>query len=301
MKFTRLQKVIATVAYADIFDFPLTRSEVKRWAVGGIDRVPISLSGLDASKKSTWGYVLLPGRKKLVNVRRSRQKSAVGKWRRIQAASRFFRCVPTLLLMGVTGGLAMNNAKKDDDIDLFFISRKNTLWLTRSLVTFVAEVLGMRRRPGDRKVKDKICLNMFMAEDALSLPRKEQDLFAAHEVLQMVPLWEREGIYQRFLSVNRWASYFLPNAWHEKIRGFTAGRKLRKNIVFSRILAVAGLLEPIANLSQRMYMRRRRTSEVIRSGMIRFHPNDARKWVREKYIIRLGKWDIPLDKIFYHR
>lgn len=299
MKFTRLQKVIATVAYADIFDFPLTRDEIKRWAVGGIDHVPAALPGLEFLKNSTDGYVCLPGRKKLVTSRRSRQKSAVGKWRRIHAAARFFRLVPTVLLVGVTGGLAVNNAKEHDDIDLFFISRKNSLWLTRSLVTVVAEVLGMRRRPGDRRVKDKICLNMFMAEDALALPRGEQDFFAAHEVLQMVPLWEREGIYQRFLSANRWVRYFLPNAWDEKVSGHVAVPKA--HTVLSWLSVMAGALEPIAALMQRAYMHKRRTSEVIASGMIRFHPNDARKWVREKYAIRLQQWDVPLDKIFYHR
>lgn len=301
MKFTRLQKVIATVAYADIFDFPLTRDEIKRWAAGGIDYVPAALPGFGTSSKSMGEYVYLPGRKQLVASRRSRQKSAVGKWQRIRTAARFFRLVPTVLLVGVTGGLAMDNAKEGDDIDLFFISRKNTLWLTRSLVTLVAEVLGIRRRPGDRRVKDKICLNMFMAEDALSLPLGEQDFFAAHEVLQMVPLWEQEGIYQRFLLANRWVRYFLPNAWNEKTHGRAAGKKTRTRGIFSWMNLMAGLLEPIAFFMQQAYMRKRRTSEVIVSGMIRFHPNDARKWVRQKYAIRLRKWDVPLDKIFYHR
>jgi len=301
MKFTRLQKVFAAVAYADVFDFPLTRDEIRLWAVGGIDRVPSSLTGLDISKKAGIEYVCLPKRKSLVHIRQLRQKSAVFKWRRIHAASRLFRIIPTLLLVGVSGGLAVENAKEGDDIDLFFVSRKNTLWLTRSLVTFVAEILGMRRRPGDRRVKNKICLNMFMAEDALSLPRNERDFFAAHEVLQMVPLWEREGVYQRFLSANRWVKHFFPNAWHDKIRGMVRSDKKSRINVLTWLQGAIALLEPVASFVQRVYMRKRRTSEVIEYGMIRFHPNDARKWVREKYALRLQQSDIPLDKIFYHR
>ena len=44
-------------------------------------------------------------------------------------------------------------------------------------------------------------------------------------------------------------------------------------------------------------MNNRRTNEVIRSGMIRFHPRDARQWVR-KNTLPLKRQHIPLDKIF---
>lgn len=284
----------ATLAYADVFDFPLTREEVVRWGIRGINRIPRSPRGI----RDVQGFLVPQSRLAIVALRRKRARFAVPKWAHVRSVVRVFRCIPTVTLVGVTGGLAMDNAGKEDDIDLFFIVLPGTLWISRLLVTLLAEAIGIRRRPRDEVVSDKICLNMFMDAGALGLPHNEQDLFAAHEVLQMVPLWEREGTYRRFLHANAWARWFLPNVWNERYRranGVHAGSRIHAAAVVLR------LVEPVARALQLRYMERRRTSEVIRPGMLRFHPRDARLWVKEKYAKRLKKWDIPLDKIFYHR
>lgn len=302
MNVSRIQKAIATVSYADIFAYPLTREEILYWSIGGLSEVPTGIKYFHVRRVAGNDYVHLPGRARIVNLRRIRKHIAARKWHRIYHLMKYFRFIPTLLLVGVTGGLAVDNAKEQDDIDVFFITRKNTLWITRSLVTLGAEWLRVRRRPDDGTVADKICLNMFMAEDALGLPSGERDLFAAHEVVQMVPLWEREGVYQKFLSANQWVRYFLPRAWQERLRiaGQTAGSK-PKHIPAFVLGVLFSILEPIAKFVQLRYMNNRRTNEVIRSGMIRFHPRDAREWVREKLAVRLTLQHIPLDKIFYRR
>jgi len=223
-------------------------------------------------------------------MRKERDIIAQKKWEMVRRFVRMFYWLPTLRFIGVTGGLAMNNAKEFDDIDLFFITASNSLWITRLLVTVTAEVFGIRRRPNDRSVKDKVCLNMFMAEDALSLPAFERDLFAAHEVLQMKPLWDRDGAYNNFLSANSWVKDFLPNAW----------KAVRHEKIIHRFNWLQ-LLEPFARVLQMWYMRHHRTTEVIRPGVLRFHPKDARVWVKKKYAIRLKRYNIPLDNIFYHR
>ena len=302
MNVSKFQKAIATVAYADIFNYPLTREEISYWAVGGLHEMPPGTKHLETKRRGGKEYFFLSGRSHIVALRQVRKKIAVRKWHRIYHIMNYFGFIPTLLLVGVTGGLAVDNAKENDDIDVFFITRRNTIWVTRSIVTLVAEWLGVRRRPDAKTVTDTICLNMFMAEDALGLPKAEQDLFAAHEVLQMVPLWEREGVYRTFLRANRWVNYFLPRAWEERlsVAGQTEPRK-SKNIALSFVRVVISLFEPIARFTQLWYMNNRRTNEVIRSGMIRFHPRDARQWVREKYASRLKRQHIPLDKIFYRR
>jgi len=48
-------------------------------------------------------------------------------------------------------------------------------------------------------------------------------------------------------------------------------------------------LETIARWAQLKYMRSRRTTEVVESGRIRFHPQDARNWVLEEYQTRLER------------
>jgi len=52
---------------------------------------------------------------------------------------------------------------------------------------------------------------MFVSEPAL--PESERDLFSAHEVLQMEPVFDRGNTYKKFLLANKWVKTFLPNAW----------------------------------------------------------------------------------------
>jgi len=300
MNVSRTQKVIATVAYADVFTYPLTRDEIIYWAIGGVSRMPATGRSLETTEYNGTEYVHLPGRGKAVPQRVKKKVIAAHKWHRIYHIMNHFHFIPTLLLVGVTGGLAVDNAKEEDDIDVFFISRKHTVWVTRMIVTLVAEGLGIRRRPNDGSVADKICLNMFMSEDALELPENERDLFAAHEVLQMVPLWQREGVYRRFLSANRWVNYFLPRAFRERMSVADQVSSVSAGFL-GPLVVVCRLLEPLAKYVQLWYMNSRRTNEIIRAGMIRFHPRDARLWVREKFESRLKLRHIPLDKFFYHR
>ncbi len=51
-------------------------------------------------------------------------------------------------------------------------------------------------------------------------------------------------------------------------------------------------LEALAQKAQLRYMNPRRTSEVIKPGRIRFHPQDAREWVLKEYQARLKKLQI---------
>lgn len=276
-----------TVLYADIFDWPLTHEELILWSIRpGIRKVLFPQKG----------YYFLPKRNNLIAKRIQKEKHAAKKWIIARRVARFMQVIPTLSLVGVTGGLSRNNVRQDDDIDFFCITKRDTLWTSRFFSILVVELLGVRRKPGEVDVTNKICLNMFMSEDALSVNKKEQDLFAAYEVLQMTPLWEREGSYKKFLTANRWAQKFLPNAWKSKVRSCS-----KKNIPFSFPLFPFRFFEPLARILQLWYMKNRRTSEVIAGGVLRFHPRDARRWIKRAFEKRLSRYNFPLDKVFYAR
>lgn len=318
MRLSSHARIQATVAYADVFDYPLTVEEVDLWIIGA----PAIRKGRDGQiQKVRMGisdYMVLPGRQRLVDLRRKRHYIAKDKWTRAGYVAHFFRWIPTVVLVGVTGGLSMKNTKKDDDIDLFIITSHDTLWISRFLVYMVTQLLGVRRVPDQAQVMDTICPNMFMSEVSLAVSSAERDLFTAHEVLQMRPLWEREGVYARFLIANTWVKSFLPNAWAEKIKASNIKHQVTnkhqaqstklqtfRNFMFKYCLRFGiwclRFLEQPSRLLQLWYMKKRRTSEVIEPGVLRFHPRDARIWVRNKYAKRLKMLNLPLDKIFYHR
>ncbi len=260
--------LVATLAYADVFDYSLTRRERALWFLF------YSVAAVGTPKN---------------------KRHQEDKWKIAEKASRWLSLVPTIQLVGVTGGLAMNNAKTDDDIDLFFIVADGTLWVSRMFATLLMDVLGLRRRPNDTSVADKVCLNMFMTAGSTGLPKSERDCFTAHEVLQMTPLWEQRGAYQRFLLSNRWVSRYLPNAWKEKKSAVVNPMCAS----FPFVMFLMRLFEWPARRLQLWYMARHRTHEVITDTTLRFHPRDARVWVKRRLAARLRRFHIPLDKIFY--
>jgi len=124
---------------------------------------------------------------------------------------RVLRLIPFIKMVAVTGNLAMRNANQEDDIDFLIITQRKRLWLSRFLAVVLLELLGKRRRPEEKEVKDKICLNMFLDEDHLEMSEKQQNLFSAHEILQLKSLYEKDKFYDKFLDQNRWVKKFLAN------------------------------------------------------------------------------------------
>ncbi len=61
------------------------------------------------------------------------------------------------------------------------------------------------------------------------------------------------------------------------------------------------IFEIVLKHIQLWYMARHRTHEVISETQLRFHPNDARVWIKRKLATRLRRFGIPLDKVFYAR
>lgn len=293
MAFSGNGHLVSTLAYADIFDYPLTAQELHFWCIKQKIKPGGSVGLKNKNIEMKKGYYFLRGRKDLIQKRAKRYTDSLHKWHIASTVGWWLKWIPTIQLVGVTGGLAMSNADQKDDIDVFIVTRRGTLWTSRILATIVVGLLGRRRKPGALHVTDKICLNMFMSEEALTIPKNEQDLFAAHEVLQMVPLWTRDGAYHTFLYQNRWVEEFLPNAWAQKRKEFREKSLEKKDVL------LFSLLETPARIFQLWYMKRRRTTELVSDSELRFHPRDARLWVKKALSIRLTKVNAPLDKIFY--
>ncbi len=295
---TTSELLYATVAYADIFEYPLTKEEALLWFIGKPVR---QITDAHMSRiKETDGMYMLRGRNALLLQRKQKALASRKKWKRAVWIGKLLRIVPTIRLVGITGGLAMNNVTKDDDIDVFIIAQKGTIWGTRLASTVLLDIFGLRRRPHEKRVTDKICLNMFMDMQGMRIDIARRDLFSAHEVLQMVPIWERGSAYVQFLKKNAWVKTFLPNAW-EKIMAHIGTKNSKLSPVVSIFAWLSRSAEPLFMWMQMKYMQRRRTTENVSSHILAFHPRDARVWVKEAFKERLARERLPLDKIFFGR
>lgn len=202
------QAILRTLAYADIFAYPLKEQEIQKFLISGSpQKIPDLLWGV-AQKN---GFYFLAGREKIVAIRGKRKRWSREKMKIVRRVAGWLKLVPTIKMVAVTGALAMNNADRNDDIDLLIVTAKDRLWLTRLLTVFLTEIVARRRRPRDKNIRDKICLNMFLDEDYLAVPKNERDLFTAHEICQLKPLWDKDHCYRKFIEANLWSKKFLAN------------------------------------------------------------------------------------------
>ncbi len=208
--------ILKTIIYADVFNFPLKGWEIHKWLIGAkcsLIQIQQVISRLVKKGKiqELKGYYFLPGRKALVARRINcfpQSRMLLG---RAKLVAIIFKIIPWVKLIGVSGALSMENAGAKDDIDLFVVTAKNRLWTSRLLMLGVLGILRLRRKSSDskRQAAGKVCLNLILEEDRLE--QKRQDLYTAHEVLQMKLLWQRDNMYEKFLEINAWVFKFLPN------------------------------------------------------------------------------------------
>ena len=291
------QTILATLAYSDIFQYPLNLAEIQKNLIG--KKVRTSEISQELTKLIKDGRVgekgqlfYLAGSKKFVSKRKSREKNFSQKLEKAKSAAKILKLVPSVKFIGISGATAVGNSDKNDDIDFFLICAQNRLWTTRFLATLVLDLFRLRRKPPSRDLKDKICLNMFLDEAKLEISSKT--LYLAHEILQVFPLFDRDNTYNKFIRRNSWAFKFLPNWTKPKFTvdssQFTIGN------LFRFCLPSSNLFEAILKKIQLRYMAKRRTTEKISDSGLFFHPKDASPRVLKDFQNRLRKLKIPIDK-----
>ncbi len=288
--------IIKTLCYAGVFSFPLLFEEIVFYLISPkrYSRKIIKKTLADLIKhrlvKRQGKYYLLQSADISVN-REKRKRISTNKLRRARQAAQYLSRIPTIKLIGLSGGVARRNATYNDDIDLFVITQNSSLWLTRLLIILFLEMKNIRRKPGATSVANKICVNMLIDEHHLVMPFAERDVFSANEVAALKLIIDRNASYQKFLVANQWLGEFLANSTRRIRKPFA--RIYPEKTSFFLIIP----LEWLAKSLQLLYMRRRRTKEVIQDGYVRFHPTDARKWILSRYRRRLKIEEKKLDTL----
>ena len=110
--------------------------------------------------------------------------------------NRFF-----VIFIAITGSVATGNATEDDDIDFFAVVRDHTAWIYR-LWLYGRNLFNRKlNKKSLRNSKDRLCINFIVEERALTFA--QHDLFTLNEILQMIPVYNR-NFYNRILTANAW-------------------------------------------------------------------------------------------------
>ncbi|HEX5502698.1 MAG TPA: hypothetical protein VFW96_08750, partial [Thermomicrobiales bacterium] len=201
--------ILATVVYADLFDFPLAPAEIRRDLIGVAAEAGEVARALDAliaagDLARADEYVVLPGRARLAALRRDRRARCARLWPRARRWGRLLGALPFVRMVAVSGSLAAGNPDPRADLDYLLVTAPGRLWLVRALAVVVVRLA--------RPLGARLCPNYLLTTRALALDHR--DLYTAHELLQAVPV-AGAATYRRFRAGNEWAARWLPNRWRE--------------------------------------------------------------------------------------
>lgn len=274
--------ILKTLTYSDIFDYPLKTEEAHKFLTVSASKERVRKTLFSLLKKgrivNKEGYWTLKGRGEIVAQRKERQRIGRKKLAVARKTAKRLSFFPTVQFVGVSGALSCFNAPGDDDIDFFVVTKPTSVWLTRLLTTLLLDILRVRRRRSDRQFKDKICLNMFLSEDALLF--RQGDLYLAREIAQLKPIFDRNGTYKSLIEENKWwLGAFLPN--------FQPALK-RKTNDNGHSKTVFALFEPILRKLQMQYMQNKIKNEVLEADRIFFHPQDVHHKILAQYERRIA-------------
>ncbi len=195
--------ILHTLAYADVFDYPLTARETHRYLTGVEASIQDVERGLeDETLFARVGeYFTLRGREEIVPTRKQREEIASRLWKKALRYGRWIASLPFVRMAAVTGSLAMNNVEAGKDIDFLLVAAPNRLWTVRAMTLALARIARLENI--------HLCPNYLLATNALEL--NDRSHYAARELAQMIPLSGMD-VYEQMRRLNAWTDEFLPNA-----------------------------------------------------------------------------------------
>jgi len=301
-KFSDLeQAILKTLAFFEIFNYPLTLVEIHKWLYHPAARYSL-VEILQALKSDNlqdkvyqkFGFYFIAGHAGDVDIRLDRYSIAENKFRIARRFARWIDWLTFVKMIAVCNNVGYNNATAKSDIDYFIVVDRGRIWWSRLVITLVATILRLRRH--GNKFVDRVCLSFYIGQDHLNLSDialKPADPYLVYWFATLAPIFD-DDTYDKFLSENSWFKSYLPNFYPTVLNHRRSVQPLGY-ARFSRRLgqlvsggALGGRLESFARLVQvnkvKAYLgeslNQRNTNVVISSSMLKFHKIDRRQLYR---------------------
>ncbi len=274
-----------TIAYRSYFKYPLTEFQLKTVLIGNQkfgykhfhdELVRLLKKGTVKSRNKLYygpGFKPVDWQKR-ADISRSHIKTA-------ENVCTLLSVIPWIRLVGVTGSVSAYNAEKESDVDIFIITAKNRVWITRFFAVLILKTIGKYRT--DKTPGGKICPNIFVDENNMSWPTEKRNLFVATEIIMMHPLINKDNTYFRLIKANQWIFDYY--------KGFNISfGSLKDPKTNKKTSGLVGSMENILRILQKKYMKSKKTTEVTNKGVIHFNREDWTEKILERYEDNLKKF-----------
>lgn len=297
-----------TLAYFDIFSYPLTRQEWEafRWISDVSDPDALHRQGAVQYKD---GYYALADISERIALRQRKIWLFEERKKIVQRAAKKIRWLPFVQSVFICNQLQVT-VKDDSDIDVFVVVKAGRLWIARLLVTLLLSAFNVRRHTD--RVDKHVCLSFFVTDEALDLSpiAKQEDIYLAYWIALLLPVYDPYGLYavirkKNYRLLKNISNYLLHQFDHpqlmvqdHRVSGLVKG--IGQKILGGRF---GGLVEKNVKRIQKAKMIRNaqskmedRTTDVIISDvMLKFHENDRREYFRDEWKKRCSRMTVRSD------
>jgi predicted nucleotidyltransferase len=198
--------IIRTLAYYDIFSYPLTAEEIF-YNLGTnhtcLEEIMRELSSL-TSKHLIYcegEFFQLNDDEKNVLRRKTGNELAVKRLKTARRVSGFISRFPFIRGILLSGSISKGFMEEDSDIDYFVITHPNRVWFSRLMLMLFKKLFLFNS-------KKNFCINYFV--DSESLEIEEKNIFTATEIVTLLPTFGKD-IYEEFYKKNYWVKDYYPN------------------------------------------------------------------------------------------
>ncbi|MCB9739794.1 MAG: hypothetical protein H6747_11040 [Deltaproteobacteria bacterium] len=308
--------VVRTLAYADLFDFPLRDEEIWRQLLletATLSEVRALLEGAEDDAflgpriRRAGAYWSLADRPDHSAQRERRAATAERLIADHRGVLRLAARLPWVRMVAFSGGTSRRNSIHDDDLDLFIVTEEGRTWAVFLGLVVLARATGCR---------DVLCANYLVDKVHITVP-DGGDLFTGQELLGLEPI-AGERQLRRMATVNDWANRLLPNAGLRARNPLIGGvgdddsRAAKAQRWLERALLPTGwAIERIAQRGLGWHLGRKKRASSARGGdmlllpgVLKLHQSDNRASVVRRFRERLAALEVDgedLDRLLEPR
>jgi hypothetical protein len=226
MKYFTIRKdILATLAYFNMFEYPLKKNEIFIFLGHCNDyrEFEQALNNLlrDSAIFKIGDFYSLRNDFEIAMRRYRGNEKAIVMLKKAEKAATIINAFPFVKGVAVSGSLSKYFADEQSDIDFFIITTANRLWIARSFLHIFKKLTFILNK------QSLFCMNYFIDEGDPAI--LEKNIYTAMEIVTLLPL-RGDTLFDTFFKENNWARNFFPNKYLQKAPIRKAGKSWIKSL-----------------------------------------------------------------------
>lgn len=204
---TALSKsILKTLLYFDIFQYPLTASEIfHHLTTNHVTTDQVATELILLSNQSiiypVHDFFSIHNNFELASRRMKGNRMAAQSLAMAQKKAILISKFPFVRAVMASGSLSKDYMDEHSDLDFFVITKPNRLWIAKMLLVLYKKVFLFNSHK-------YFCINYYVDESHLEI--EEKNIFTATELATLIPFQGKE-YYTQLMKVNGWVKDYLPN------------------------------------------------------------------------------------------